>query len=530
MYRLVIVDDEDIIRKGLAELVDWNNIGYELAACFEDGKEVIDFLENNDADVILTDIKMTEVSGIELAKYVFDNRPEIKVVILSGYKEFDYAKKAIEFKVEYYLLKPTRFDEVYKVFKEIKDKLDMEKLKDMELQRYKDIMPLMQEQFVSDLLIGTIRDAEGIQKRINVLDMNIDSYSYPCCAITLSIDDFDEYIDKKWKYGKDTFKNAIGNFTQQEYNRICFFCTMNSSGQVNILGVSKDITSGDTLRNQIDSWRPYIKQIIEPELDVSIDVHVHNVFDNLNLMAMHGKPLASDCRNQHDGQRDNTDLMLIQRYKMIISKMTDNNFDEAESLIDSIITEAEFLPPVSLKKVLMDLYKLIIDRFEYMLTDLAVIQNKVQAIESDSETIGIAGIKNWVKDWFDSIVQKMRTSKVSPTELLVKKAKQYILENFNKDISLEDVADKVFLNPSYLSRNFKQHTGESFTDFLTRTRIGKAEELLGQRRYKLYEICSMVGYKDSKYFSKVFKLYTGYTPKEYCYKKLLIGDMDDEKN
>lgn len=122
MYDLIIIDDENIIRKGLEELIDWKSIGFRIVATFEDGKEPIEFLKNHHVDVVLTDIRMAEVSGLDVAKYVHDHKPGTKTVIISGYKEFEYAKKAIDYGVEYFLLKPTKFNEFYHTFSELKKK------------------------------------------------------------------------------------------------------------------------------------------------------------------------------------------------------------------------------------------------------------------------------------------------------------------------------------------------------------------------------------------------------------------------
>lgn len=124
MYRLVIADDEITIRSGLARMIDWKAIGFEIEASLEDGKDAIAYVENHEVDVIFTDVEMYEVSGIEVAKWVAENRPHIVVVMISGYKEFDYVKGALSFGVFDYILKPIDPEEIVRVFARIKTKLD----------------------------------------------------------------------------------------------------------------------------------------------------------------------------------------------------------------------------------------------------------------------------------------------------------------------------------------------------------------------------------------------------------------------
>lgn len=119
MYKLIIVDDEEIIRDGLREYIDWGSIGFEVIGTFEDGADVIKFLNETPVDAIFTDIQMYQVSGIELAKYVMENFPKIKVVALSNYRDFDYVKQSMSFNVCDYILKPIDMEEVLTTFRKV---------------------------------------------------------------------------------------------------------------------------------------------------------------------------------------------------------------------------------------------------------------------------------------------------------------------------------------------------------------------------------------------------------------------------
>ncbi|WP_312105536.1 response regulator [Lachnoclostridium sp.] len=124
MYKLVIADDEKIIRQGLKNVVDWEKIGFEIIEIFSDGQEVIEYLEYMMPDLILTDIKMNHVSGMEVAKYVFEQQLPCKVVLISGYQEFDLALQGIKYGVMDYLLKPSNVENISKTFIKIKEELD----------------------------------------------------------------------------------------------------------------------------------------------------------------------------------------------------------------------------------------------------------------------------------------------------------------------------------------------------------------------------------------------------------------------
>ncbi|WP_105614680.1 response regulator transcription factor [Vallitalea okinawensis] len=128
MYRLIIIDDEEEIRDGLSNYFPWDDMGYEVTAAFDNGIAAINYLNTNPVDVILSDIKMPMMDGIELASYVRDHYPSIKVIFLSGHKEFEYARQALQYGVREYIVKPTKFNELVSCFSKLKDELDQEQI------------------------------------------------------------------------------------------------------------------------------------------------------------------------------------------------------------------------------------------------------------------------------------------------------------------------------------------------------------------------------------------------------------------
>jgi len=127
LYKAVVADDERIIRESLRDFINWEDIGLEVVKLCSDGKEVIQFLKDNPVDLILTDIKMVNVSGLEVAKYVFENKMKAKIILLSGYKEFDFAIEAMKYGVNHYILKPTDIDKLEDIIKDVKCQIDKER-------------------------------------------------------------------------------------------------------------------------------------------------------------------------------------------------------------------------------------------------------------------------------------------------------------------------------------------------------------------------------------------------------------------
>lgn len=352
MFKLVIVDDEERIRSGLKKFVNWNAIGFDCVADFEDGAEAIAYIQQHEADVILTDIRMAQISGIEIARYVYERCPQTKVVINSGYTQFEYAKRAIEYKVEHYLIKPTNIEETKTVFLNIRDALLSERGKASKVQA----------QSPESSLYATIK--------------------HYCPAI-------------------------VDGMKEGNLNKV------------------------------VELYGEFLDEIVRKQSDL------------LHLFAI--------------------DLF--------------------------ISIESAF----SVKGT--DLYKLTGGRFDYRL--LSTKQNVTDLRLAGSHVLM-------------ETIACLSGSTADNTSLLLMKAQAYMKANFHKDISLEDVASAAFVSPSYFSRLYKQQTGETFIEYLTRLRLAKAVELLQQRKQKIYEISELVGYKSSKYFNLQFKQAMGCTPKEYA--------------
>lgn len=356
MLKLVIVDDEERIRTGLKRFINWNAIGFDCVADFEDGAEAIEYLKHHEADVILTDIRMAQISGIEIARYVYEQRPRMKVVINSGYAHFEYAKRAIEYKVEHYLIKPTNIEETKKVFLNIRDSL--------------------------------LTNRDGIDPH----------------ALKL----------------QERLPEADWHANIQRY------CTM----IVDLMKKGND-------RKVAEHYSEFLQEIAREKSEM------------LHLFAI--------------------DL-----------------FIGIESAFNAMGT---------------DLYKLTGGQFDY---------RKLSAKRSAADIRLIGG------QLLLESTSCLSGNTVSQPSLILGKAQAYMEANYHHDISLEDVANAVFVSSSYFSRFYKQQTGETFIEYLTRLRLGKAVELLKQRKHKIYEISEIVGYKSSKYFNRQFKQALGCTPKEYA--------------
>ena len=435
MYSVILVDDEEIIRRGMTIIINNQIQGFNIVETFEDGKEAIEFLAENNVDVVLTDINMTDISGLELAKYIYENKPETKTIIISGYKEFEYAKKAIEYNVQHYLLKPTKPEELEKVLTDVKEKLDEEKniklfnMKNKE--KYEDLLSVLSQQFFTELILREMRDRKEISEKIELLSLDINIDKDFCHLISVTIDDYDEYLNHEWKHGKERLNMAICNLVCSHKGTVEIYTAFIQKNQIFFVAIDCISQNEDLSQQLVYKYLNQTENYMVLHFNLKVEIKIEKSFSNILSLGVHN-------------------------YKHFDNKLHGESGISTDLLLNNI------------------------------------------KIDEKSE------------------------------EIIILKAKKYIDSNWNKDISLTDVAEHVFLNPAYFSRLFKQLTAENFIDYIIKIRIEKAIELMKEHKYKIYEISDKIGYKSSKYFTKIFKENTGYSPAEYSRIILQTNEGYDE--
>ena len=212
LYKIVVADDENTIRRGICNFIDWKRMGYQIVADFEDGKELLEYLEKHEVDVVLTDIRMAEVGGLDVARIISEKGLPVKVVIISGYKEFDYAREALKYNVVNYILKPIQIDEIEKTFEEIYQQLQQKA-------QEKDQKKGMEEDFnIRDhQLTSRERDFENALRPLSFEDFNgqdkvVDNLRIFVKAARLRAEALDHVLlHGPPGLGKTTLSNIIAN-------------------------------------------------------------------------------------------------------------------------------------------------------------------------------------------------------------------------------------------------------------------------------------------------------------------------------
>lgn len=508
-YKLLVVEDEDTIRESLINFINWESMGFEVDEGVPDGQDAIEYIKCNQVDVVLTDIKMAFVSGLELAKYIHKNYKDILVVILTGYKDFDFAKKAIKYNVSDYILKPIKVDEIENTFDNIKKNLDKRKNKRKRNKHYNELLPLMIEQFFTDLMFGVLNDKEKINKKIKLLGLGIDPAISKCGIYQIKCD-ISKDIEIQSNFGNEEIYLSIYQFIKGKENEISYFPIRKGNNKIYVcaLSVKSENVMNEIISNYFHKKSEQIKSILNIQIEYSHIYTYNNIFHLASqsvISARIDKEYLSSSRYEK----------LQEQSKIFMSYLNKEDFDALNNLISKIIFQFKMIDIEYAKNFIIDLFSMISNNLKESKIYLEVETNGEFSYKKILEMNDLDEINVWCKEMLKKIKNYYSNYKNKHQIDMIKTAKNYIKKNYYQDITLEGVADKVYLSPVYFSRLFKEETGERFIDYLIKIRLEKAKNLLKNSELKVYQISEKIGYKSSKYFSRLFKESTGVTPSEF---------------
>lgn len=489
----IVVEDEFNIREGIGAFIEMESQDYEVAELFSDGDEAIEYLKVNDADLVITDVKMSRTSGIELVKYIHENKSGTLAVILSGYKDFEYVKSAMTYRVHDYLLKPTNHDELKRVLIETAELIRKRESETKTNDNLETLLPEIRKEFFVSLLAGTFKTQAAIESKALLLGLEKTFVVSECAVVKAVIDDEETFFESIWKYGRDSFNTAIENLiltTKKDLS--CEFYFVGDYRKSHCLFVSMKAESGDfkfNLENDIKKLTDAAQQIMLSNLTFVVAETYRN-------------PCELAVKVQF-AEKEN----FSERCTLLKTYISVGNEEDAQYLADRLFDELKNAPLPYIKGKLMEIfYSIYIPERAKIISD-ENISNLVSA--QSVEEIG-----RLYAEQISFLIDCGHKLLGASQNLIIKRAKQYIEKNFSRDISLQDVADYVHLNPVYFSKYFKEHTEKNFVDYLADVRVDFAKKELIKGK-KIDEVSRSSGYNNSSYFAKIFKASTGMTPREY---------------
>lgn len=533
--KVFLVEDEMVIRRGIKNSIDWEKEGYIFCGEASDGELAYPMIIKEKPDILITDIRMPFMDGLELCKLVKKELPNIKILILSGYDEFDYAKEAIRLGVTEYLLKPISSGKLLEALNGVSESIRREKEDKDLVRKYMEEMRENTEhekqKFFEQMIAGNLSMADALETG-KKCEMNLSAGMYNLLLFRFTL-------------GKENRKSgellgeaeyAIEKLTERleyvfEFQRgvegWAFLLMADNEEQMSerVKELSKDLE--EIMKNY--STIAYFGGIGQPvarlrELEESFReaeraLAARFTMELNRIISVEDIRMAQNVDTLDDIEI--TSFGEIEKTRTMLEKFLNNGAeDEIDEFVDVYINE---LPEENLKSVLMRQY-IIMDAYIVMMSfceKIEGIEGEMQAqseeLKNSMKTIQtLEEIKNYIRMLLKKIIGVRDTISGRRYSDIIEIAKDQIRKTYMSDeISLNTIAAEVGMSPSYFSSIFSKEMGKTFVEYLTEIRMDRAKELLMCSSMKTSEIGYEVGYKDPHYFSYIFKKTQNCTPKEF---------------
>lgn len=533
--KVFLVEDEMVIRRGIKNSIDWEKEGYIFCGEASDGELAYPMIIKEKPDILITDIRMPFMDGLELCKLVKKELPNIKILILSGYDEFDYAKEAIRLGVTEYLLKPLSSGKLLEALNGVSESIRREKEDKDLVRKYMEEMRENTEhekqKFFEQMIAGNLSMADALETG-KKYEMNLSAGMYNLLLFRFTLG------EENRKSGEllGEAEYAIEKLTERleyvfEFQRgvegWAFLLMADNEEQMSerVKELSKDLE--EIMKNY--STIAYFGGIGQPvarlrELEESFReaeraLAARFTMELNRIISVEDIRMAQNVDTLDDIEI--TSFGEIEKTRTMLEKFLNNGAeDEIDEFVDVYINE---LPEENLKSVLICQY-IIMDAYIVMMSfceKIEGIEGEMQAqseeLKNSMKTIQtLEEIKNYIRMLLKKIIGVRDTISGRRYSDIIEIAKDQIRKTYMSDeISLNTIAAEVGMSPSYFSSIFSKEMGKTFVEYLTEIRMDRAKELLMCSSMKTSEIGYEVGYKDPHYFSYIFKKTQNCTPKEF---------------
>lgn len=545
MLKVVIIDDEVLARVGIKSMIDWADADCEVAGDADNGESGLELIKKVKPDIVITDIKMPVMNGLELIEKVKSETCDIKFIVLSGYEEFNLVKQAMKLGAEEYLIKldidpqillSTVKTVAQKISREILDKNEQNKLK-MHLNQNKQVLI---EEFFKKLIGKLITSKNDLYDTVKYLGIELDEKRLCTAVITARNNKNSErYVKKEDIELFDFYVMNISEEISNDYFKS--YVVRTEPGYYSIIFSVDEATDRKQYKENVEKMSLRLIEMLYKYVGINVSVGISNLhkgFFELEKAYNEGVEASeysffvglgtvifySDVSFKNEAQN----TINIQSYRNEMLKALElKDIGMIETVFDKIA--GVFKDGRINRGQAYDLCYQIV----YALSETVKSKNDILsgAIENDkslyenvSKNSTLPEMTELMSNLKDAICTFLsRREDIDNNVRLVNAAKKYINENYTKDLTLNDVAAALNISHCYFSTLFKNIAGVNFVDFVTGVKINHARKLLLEGDYKIYEIARMLGYENAYYFSRVFKKVTGMTPSEYV---LQNNDID----
>lgn len=533
MYKLVIVDDEPTVRFGLSNYFDWKAYGIEVVGEADDGDVALEVIEREKPDIVLTDVRMPNMDGIQMSNQLSERFPHIKIVFVSGHDDAEYLKSALKVKAVDYMFKPVNLGELEIVIERLVSTLNEEQqerklIEDMQVKLIQS-MPLLREKFLMSLIREGVAYPTRVQDRIDFLGLKLPMEG-AYWVIAIRIDDATEVAQTRSERDQQLLSYSVLNIVQELIERdIGGYVFENQIGEfVGILRMAEE----DDQESLLFTLAEEVRESLHNYLKISVTIGVgERIYKLASLPQSYSQAREASDQRWFLGKNqiismDNLeqDEESVYRFDATQQERTISALKSADALkVQEELNEIyialsrnrtdgiAYGRNISLQLLL--LASRILLELHVQKHDLENKENELLAKVFQQETLG--ALHRLVESYLLEACERIGEKRNGKSKNVIERTRAIIDKRFAENLQVGDIATEVFLSTTYLCLLFKQETGETINEYMTKVRIEQAKALLKDPSNKFYEVCYAVGYSDPSYFSKIFKKYTGYTPSSF---------------
>ena len=518
-YKVFFVEDEIVTREGIRDNVDWKANGFEFCGEASDGEMALPLLRTARPDVLITDIKMPFMDGLQLCKIVRERMPWVKIIILSGHDEFEYAQRAINLGVTEYLLKPVTVQNIHQVLQKVATQLEQEKKEKENLRHLREQIEenrsILRERLLLKMVVGAVSSTEAIEKG-QLLGLDLIARCYLVVILRIELSDRSEQFD------------------YDEYQQVQHFVSGLVENMPDVFFLRKDweelvlLMKGNApefVEEERERLVERIKQEVKRtryQLTIGIGTPKKRIAE---LHQSFIEALVSIQRAANENNKvmnnavDKADLLKVDRsaVEYFLRCGTKEGFDEFFNIYIRPLGETALTSYLIKNYIFVDVVLATVKLVNELGGNIDQVVPELSSIETTLASIKtVEQLREQVYKILVSTLAFRDRHTSSHYMGTVQQAKEYIDHHYmDPDLSLNEVAAQVNLSPSHFSVVFSKEACHTFKEYLTEIRITKAKELLRTTALRSADIAYQIGYSDPHYFSHVFRKITGLSPNEF---------------
>ncbi|HEU5140107.1 MAG TPA: response regulator [Bacillales bacterium] len=516
----MLVDDEVNILRNLRTIVPWEDLGIDIVGMAKNGKEALEIFHEYQPDLILCDIRMPVMDGIELIKQVNEENEKCEIVMLTGYKDFEYMQSSIRYGVLDYILKPIDYDELREVAERAASDIRVRQLKEvMEKKKWGKIAHLAYEKSLHDSLMGYVSSSPWIWE-----NREGDNETLVYLLLVVDIDHYSQkarfWTDEDRRMWHFAVKNVLSE-ALQDYG-LSYTVLQMREGEYCVI-----IERTQKEHSSIQEWANKLRTVVNQHLKLDVSVGVFESYVQIEQLAKAYKIVQRDLHltpDKHENQLVLTydevrqgkeiDYFLWDKVERIVSELKNGDRDKSTQALMNLKKDLQLVSEESLVHIEQILHYLSLHLLREM-KDLGVIDdNKEEAVwKKLKRTSGNKDLMNVIEQLVNDSMDAFFKKKKSETLMIA--AEDYMNRNLGDDFGVNEIANYLGISPSYFSMLFKQYFNETFVEYLTRQRMERAKTLMVTTNLSIAKMSRQLGYSDRRYFTKVFHKYTGKNPSEY---------------